>query len=615
MRPSRLTRRLAVLLHVLRLSWRADRRTVVTVLLLMTAQAGLVAVTGLSQRWLVDASVQEQVRGVVLAVAVGALALGIGAAAGRIQVNMLLYLVDRVQLTLHEEMLTAAATMTIDRLEEPRQLDRLERLRLGAWELASSVWQLFSAVAAVASLAATAALLATVDAAMCLLVVGALPSLWTGRRAERVLRDAYDVCAGLQRREQRLHELCLLPASGREVALSGCAAELDRRAGRLWRDASWLGLRARVWASLWELGGWLCFGVGLAVVLSVLVVEVRAGTATLGDTVLVVTLAARLHGQLGQVVGDLRRFTGAAQVLDHYAHLRGADTGRSSGAVPPQRLVRGIHLAGVGLRYPGADTAALRELDLTLPAGATVAVVGVNGAGKSTLVNLLTGLYQPTTGVITVDGRPLTDFRPEAWRGRVAPVYQDFVRFQFRLREAVGTGHLPALHDATQVSAALRRAGADRWWSRLPGGMETQLGGVFGGWEPSGGQWQQVALSRALLRPDPLLMVLDEPTAALDPQAEEELFARFAADTATRRAQSGTITVLVSHRLSSVRTADLVVVLDEGRLVESGTHDELMAAGGGYAQLYRTQAGAHGVEPAAPHPRRTLPVEGESAGR
>ncbi|WP_229402844.1 ABC transporter ATP-binding protein [Micromonospora okii] len=603
MRPTRLTRRLAVLRHVLRLSWRVDRRTVVAILVLMTAQAGVVAVTGLSQRWLVDASVGEQAWGVALAVAVGALALGVGAAAGRVQVNMLLYLVDRVQLTLHEEMLTAAATMTIDRLEEPRQLDRLERLRFGAWDLASSVWQLSSAVAAVASLAVTAALLATVDVAMCLLVVGALPALWTGRRAEQVLRDAYDACTGLQRREQRLHELCLSPESGRELALSGGAAELDRRAGQLWHDVSRLGLRARLRASLWESSGWLCFGGGLAAALSVLVVEVRAGTVTLGDTVLVVSLAARLHGQLGQVVGDLRRFAGAAHVVDHYAHLRDAGSGAASGtAAPPQRLDDGIHLAGVGLRYPGADRTALHGLDLTLPAGATVAVVGVNGAGKSTLVNLLTGLYQPTTGVITVDGRPLADFRPEAWRARVAPVYQDFVRFQFRLREAVGVGHLPALHDAARVSAALRRAGADRWWLRLPGGMETQLGGVFGGWEPSGGQWQQVALSRALLRPDPLLMVLDEPTAALDPDAEEELFVRFAADTATSRAERGTITVLVSHRLSSVRMADLVVVLDDGRLVESGTHDDLMAAGGGYAQLYRTQADAHGLGPARTAP-------------
>ncbi|HEX2326012.1 MAG TPA: ABC transporter ATP-binding protein [Chloroflexota bacterium] len=243
--------------------------------------------------------------------------------------------------------------------------------------------------------------------------------------------------------------------------------------------------------------------------------------------------------------------------------------------------------------YPGTEKVVLEGVSVHLPAGATVALVGENGAGKSTLVKLLLRLYEPQQGQVLVDGADLRRLDVAAWRARTAAGFQDFARFELRVRETVGVGEVRLVEDAQAVSGALRRAQAGDLAGQLPRGLETRLGRPYkGGTTLSQGQWQKVALGRAMMRRAPLLLVLDEPTAALDAPSEQALFARFAG-AARGAAADGGITLLVSHRFSTVRLADLILVLDGGRLREGGSHAELLEAGGLYAELYELQARAY----------------------
>ena len=238
------------------------------------------------------------------------------------------------------------------------------------------------------------------------------------------------------------------------------------------------------------------------------------------------------------------------------------------------------------------DRLVLEDVSVTLPAGAVVAVVGENGAGKSTFVKLLAKLYEPTSGRILVDDVELARLSPVDWRARLAGAFQDFFRFELLAKHSVGLGDVPRMDDEPAVVTAVARAGADDVVGRLSAGLETQLGPTWpGGVEVSFGQWQKLALARGFMRERPLVLVLDEPTAALDAETEHALFERYA--TASRTADTnGRVTILVSHRFSTVRMADLIVVLDGARVVEVGSHADLMAKHGTYAELYQIQADA-----------------------
>jgi len=248
----------------------------------------------------------------------------------------------------------------------------------------------------------------------------------------------------------------------------------------------------------------------------------------------------------------------------------------------------------VSFSYPGTSRLVLDDVSVTFPSGSVVALVGENGAGKTTLVKLLTRMYEPTSGTIAIDDTALRAMPAEAWRARVSGAFQDFYRFEFTARHSIGVGDLSRMTDERAVHAAVDRAGAADVVARLPSGLDTQLGQTWpGGVEVSFGQWQKLALARGFMRDDPLLLILDEPTAALDAETEHALFERYAAS-AKGSSRSGRVTLLVSHRFSTVRMADVIVVLDGARVVEVGAHDELMARGGQYAELYRIQAAAYG---------------------
>jgi ATP-binding cassette subfamily B protein len=261
----------------------------------------------------------------------------------------------------------------------------------------------------------------------------------------------------------------------------------------------------------------------------------------------------------------------------------------------PTVLRRGIGLDHVSFAYPGTSRVVLDDVSVTLPAGAVVAIVGENGAGKTTLVKLLAKMYEPSSGSILLDDTPLARVPAAEWRGRLAGAFQDFFRFEFRAGQTVGLGDVPRMDHEPAVVAAIDRAGAGDVITHLTCGLDTQLGPTWpNGVELSFGQWQKLALARGFMRDEPLLLVLDEPTAALDAETEHALFERYAAAArGTGEGRSGRITVLVSHRFSTVRMADLIVVLDGARLLEVGTHEELMAKGGQYSELYNIQAAAY----------------------
>ena len=251
----------------------------------------------------------------------------------------------------------------------------------------------------------------------------------------------------------------------------------------------------------------------------------------------------------------------------------------------PRSAEAGIRFEGVGFRYPGQEKWALSKIDLFVPAGESLALVGHNGAGKTTFIKLLTRLYEPTEGRILLDGRDLRDWEAEALRRRVGVVFQDFNQYQLKLRDNVGLGSVDHREDEDRIKRAAARGGADEIIEGVPGGLDAQLGRWFKeGVELSGGQWQKIALSRAFMREEADILVLDEPTAALDAEAEHAVFERF------RALSEGRTSILISHRFPTVRMADRIVVIEGGRLLEQGTHEELCALGGRYAELFTLQA-------------------------
>jgi len=250
-------------------------------------------------------------------------------------------------------------------------------------------------------------------------------------------------------------------------------------------------------------------------------------------------------------------------------------------------ILDGITLDHVSFKYPGTDKWVLEDISFTIHAGETVALVGANGAGKTTLVKLLTRLYDPTEGRVLLDGIDLRDFDPAEVRSRAGVIFQDYVKFQLTARENVGFGRIEAIDDQARIESAVDEAGAGSVIAELPDGYDTPLGRWFqDGQELSIGQWQKIALARAFMR-DADLLILDEPTASLDVRSEYEVFQAFHDLTA------GKMAVLISHRFSSVRMADRIVVIENGRVIENGTHDTLVLAGGRYAELFDLQAASY----------------------
>ena len=501
---------------------------------------------------------------------------------------------DKVTIALESHVAKLQASVaTVAHQERPEYLDRLSMLRNQVFVLDHMYMSLFSTLGWILRLGVTMTLLASIHPALILLVVFAIPTVLTSTWRPEVERSAQERGAQTNRLARHLFTIATTAPPGKEVRVTGIGERLITERRAAWER--WYGpvANARRGSALWHALAWAVFGCAYVGA----VVFVSSGLRAPASAVLLVLAAgARLSAYIGATVGEigfLRGFwmDGSRRLawLEDYAESVAA-----AGDLPvPAVLRRGIRLEHVSFAYPGTSRVVLDDVSVTLPAGAVVAFVGENGAGKTTLVKLLAKMYEPTSGSILVDDTPLARVPAGEWRARLAGAFQDFFRFEFRAGHTVGLGDVIRLDDEPAVLAAVDRAGAGDVVARLASGLDTQLGPTWpGGVELSFGQWQKLALARGFMRDQPLLLVLDEPTAALDAETEHALFERYAA-AAHGAAESGRITILVSHRFSTVRMADLIVVLDGARLVEVGTHDELMARHGQYAELYGIQADAY----------------------
>jgi ATP-binding cassette subfamily B protein len=504
---------------------------------------------------------------------------------------------DRVTIALESHVARLQASVaTIAHHERPEYLDRLAMLRDQIFVLDHMYMSLFSTCGWILRLGVTIGLLASIHPALVLLAVSALPTVVASTWRPAVERAAQERGAQAHRLARHLFTVATTAPPGKEVRVTGIGDRLitDRRDA--W-ERGYAPIAVVRWGSAaWHSLAWAIFGaayVGAIVFVSSWLASPPA------DVLLVLAAGSRLSAYIGATVGEigfLRGFwmDGSRRLawLEDYA----ASAASSADLPIPAALRDGIRLEHVSFAYPGTSRLVLDDVSLSVPAGSVVALVGENGAGKTTMVKLLAKMYEPTSGSILLDETPLARVGADAWRARMAGAFQDFFRFEFMARHTIGIGDVPRLDDETAVLTAVERAGAGDVVSRLPSGLETQLGPTWpGGVEVSFGQWQKLALARGFMRDRPLLLVLDEPTAALDAETEHALFERYAA--ASRRkddADGGGITILVSHRFSTVRMADLILVLDGARLVEAGSHDELMARRGQYAELYSIQAAAYG---------------------
>jgi ATP-binding cassette subfamily B protein len=499
---------------------------------------------------------------------------------------------DKVTIALESHVARLQGSIaTIAHQERPEYLDRLSVLRNQVFVLDHMYMSLFSTCGWILRLGVVIGLLMSIHPALAVLALFAVPTVFTSSWRPGIERAAEERRASSARLAQHLFTTATTAPPGKEVRVTRIGSRLveDRRLAWEW----WYGpVAAARWGSArWHALAWTIFG--LAYVGAIVFVS-SVLRAPPGDVLLVLAAGSRLSAYIGATVGEIGFLRGIwldgsrrLAWLEDYA----ASVIASADAPAPSQLREGVRLEGVSFAYPGTDRLVLDSVDLELPAGAVVALVGENGAGKTTLVKLLCKLYEPTAGRILVDGVPLARMRTDEWRSRLAGAFQDFFRFELLARQSVGVGDVPRVDDETAVATAVARAGADDVVARLPAGLQTQLGPTWpGGVEVSFGQWQKLALARGFMRDRPSLLVLDEPTAALDAETEHALFERYAA--AARGAAQG-VTILVSHRFSTVRMADLIVVLDGARVAQVGTHEELMGKGGPYAELYGIQAAAY----------------------
>jgi ATP-binding cassette subfamily B protein len=499
---------------------------------------------------------------------------------------------DKVTIALESHVARLQASIpTVAHQEMPEHLDRLAMLRDQVFVLDHMYASVFSTAGWILRLAVTMALLVSVHPALALLLLFALPTVMTSGWRPAVERKAQERAAPFNRLARSLFTTATTAAPGKEVRVMGIGERLIRDRRRAW-DEGHGPIAAARWGSMrWHTFAWAIFGAGYVGS----IVFVSAGLhASAGAVLLVLAAGARLSSYIGATVGEigfLRGFWiyGARRLmwLENYA----ASLKATADLPAPSRLVNGIRFEKVSFAYPGTEKLVLSDVTLDLPAGAVVAIVGENGAGKSTLVKLIAKMYVPTAGRILIDGADLARISSESWREKLAGAFQDFFKFEFRARHSVGLGDVPRLDDTPAVASAVNRAGADDVVAKLSSGLDTQLGSTWpDGAEVSFGQWQKLALARAFMRDDPLVLILDEPTAALDSETEHALFERYAT---AAHSTGGRITILVSHRFSTVRMADLIVVLDGARVAEFGSHEALMARRGQYAELYAIQAAAY----------------------
>lgn len=499
----------------------------------------------------------------------------------------------RLGLAVNLAILRKAQSLELIEFQDPEFYDRLTRARREATTrplaLAGELLGLLGAC--VTLLGLVALLIGAAPFAVVLLLVAAIPAALAELRFSRKTFELRNRRAADARMLGYLEYVLASDEHAKEVMMLELAPPLLSRYAQvgeqIWQEERSLALRRTAWVvGLSQLGTLTFYGC-----YAVIALQAARGVLSLGEMTMYV-LAFR-QGQLS-FQGIL---LGLGSLYEHDLYMSnlldflGLPTRARPLALPAarERDELGLRFEQVGFRYPGRDAFALRGLDLFIPPGQTLALVGQNGAGKSTFIKLLCGLYEPTEGRILLDGHDLRSYPPAQLRARLAVMFQDFNQYQLEARENVGLGSHAHVDDELRLARAVEHGGAREVVAGLPQGLRTRLGRWFqGGVDLSGGQWQRIAVARAFMREDADLLILDEPTAALDIEGEAEVFAR------VRTLAAGKTAVLVSHRFANVRLADRIVVLEPGRgIVEDGSHEQLMRRGGVYAAMFDKQASGY----------------------
>ena len=594
--------RLAPIVAVAGISFRADPGRAVLSLALRLAGAVSPPIFALALASLVDAArpdappTQAFVSAMVMAAAIGANVVldELGWKVTQVLEERTAHLVDR------DILAKVAGLPGLDHLERPENLDKIQRIEQEHWLLSMSVEALLDTVVILFSVAVSIVLLARLHPGMLLLPLLAIPGVFAGHKAERIRWRVLDEHAGDWRRVYDWLELGTKVAPAKELRVFRLRPEVIRRQREVSEGMEKWEREHRVQGALLQTAGRVVFALGYVGAIALVAQRVQSGDMEVSELVLATVLAGQAMRSLVGMTGNVNWVTWTFSAVRRWLWFidYAEKQPRGEGIPAPDRIDEGIRIEHVSFRYPGIegdDGWALRDADLFLPAGSTVALVGENGAGKTTLVKLLCRFYEPTAGRVTLDGVELSTIDVVSWRKRIGAAFQDHARLDLRALDAITVGEMEHFGDEAAALAALERAGSADVMRALPQGLNTQLGAEWeDGVELSGGEWQKIALGRAMMRDNPLLLILDEPTAALDAETEHRLFERYSETSRALAASQGTITVLVSHRFSTVRMADLIIVVGDGHIIEMGSHEELVArANGTYAELYNMQARAY----------------------